>query len=403
MALALDGVKVLELTRVGPGAFCTMMLADMGAEVLKIEPPPSGALAGSGASPGADEARKLATSFTNRNKKSLTLNLKMPAGQEVLQSLAEKYDVLVEGFRPGVMQRLGADYETLSKINPGLVYCSLSGFGQDGPYRNFPAHDLNFLALSGVLDLVGPREGPPSIPMNIIADYAGASMHGALGIMFALFARSTTGKGQLVDISYLDTTISLLAATPNVRDYFADGTIPGRAKGVFGGDFAYYSVYKTKDDKQLSIGCTEPWLWHNVCDSLERPQWKDCAMKMGDFSNPPAERHSQVKKELQQILLTKTRDEWYDFFTKHDVCVGKVYDVPEVFSDPQVKHRNMAIELDHPQAGKVTHAGVAIKLSDTPGSVRAFAPSLGQHTDEILQNAGMTASQISELRAKKVV
>ena len=126
-------------------------------------------------------------------------------------------------------------------------------------------------------------------------------------------------------------------------------------------------------------------------------------MEMGDFSNPPAERHSQVKKELQQILLTKTRDEWYEFFTKHDVCVGKVYDVPEVFSDPQVKHRNMAIELDHPQAGKVTHAGVAIKLSDTPGSVRAFAPSLGQHTDEILQNAGMTASQISELRAKKVV
>ena len=195
MALALDGIKVLELTRVGPGAFCTMMLADMGAEVLKIEPPPTGKLAGSGASPKLDEARKLATSFTNRNKKSLTLNLKDPAGQDVLHALAKEYDVLVEGFRPGVMQRLGGDYETLRAINPGIVYCSLSGYGQDGPYRNFPAHDLNYLSLSGVLDLIGPPEGPPSIPLNIIADYAGASMHGALGIMFALFARQQDRPG----------------------------------------------------------------------------------------------------------------------------------------------------------------------------------------------------------------
>ncbi len=403
MALALDGIKVLELTRVGPGAFCTMMLADMGAEVLKIEPPPAGKLAGSGASPKPDEARKLATSFTNRNKKSLALNLKDPAGQDILHALAKEYDVLVEGFRPGVMQRLGGDYETLRAINPGLVYCSLSGYGQDGPYRNFPAHDLNYLSLSGVLDLIGPPEGPPSIPLNIIADYAGASMHGALGIMFALFARQQTGQGQVVDIAYLDTTISLLAATPTVRDYFADGTMPGRAKGVFGGGYAYYSVYQTKDGKQLSIGCTEPWLWNNVCKALDRPDWKDCGMKTGDFSQHSTSRHQQVKKELQDILLTKTRDEWYDFFTQADVCVGKVYDVPEVFADPQVQHREMTVELDHPQAGKVTQAGVAIKLSDTPGSIRSFAPALGQHTDEVLGDVGLSAQQIAQLREKHVV
>ncbi len=403
MAGALDGIKVLELTRVGPGAFCTMMLADMGAQVLKVEAPPSGKLAGSGASPTPDQARKLATNFTNRNKKSVTLNLKDAEGQAILQDLARDYDVLVEGFRPGVMQRLGGDYATLSTLNPRLVYCSLSGFGQDGPYREYPAHDLNYLSLGGVLNLIGQPEGPPAIPLNIIADYAGASMHGVTGIMFALFARERTGKGQFVDVSYLDTTISLLAATPNVRDYFAEGTMPGRGKGVFGGGFAYYSVYNTRDNKQLSIGCTEPWLWNNLCDALDRPDWKDCGMKAGDFSQTTTDRHQQVRRELQAVLMTRTRDEWYELLTKADVCVGKVYDVPEVFDDPQVRHRQMAVELDHPQAGKVTQAGVAVKLSDTPGAIRSFAPSIGQHTQEVLGGLGYSRAQIAALREKRVV
>ena len=403
MAGALDGIKVLELTRVGPGAFCTMMLADMGAQVLKVEAPPSGKLAGSGASPTPDQARKLATNFTNRNKKSVTLNLKEAAGQAILHNLATDYDVLVEGFRPGVMQRLGGDYATLSELNPRLVYCSLSGFGQDGPYRDYPAHDLNYLALAGVLGLIGQPEGPPAIPLNIIADYAGASMHGVTGIMFALFARERTGKGQLVDVSYLDTTISLLAATPNVRDYFAEGTLPGRGKGVFGGGFAYYSVYNTRDNKQLSIGCTEPWLWHNLCDALGHPDWKDCGMQAGDFSQTTTDRHQQVRRELQAVLMTKTRDKWYELLTRADVCVGKVYDVPEVFDDPQVRHRQMAVELDHPQAGKVVQAGVAVKLSDTPGAIHSFAPSIGQHTQEVLGSLGYSAAQIAELRDKRVV
>lgn len=403
MAGALDGIKILELTRVGPGAFCTMMLGDMGAEVLKIEAPPSGKLAGSGASPKPEQARRLATSFTNRNKKSMTLNLKDPAGQAVLQDLAKSYDVLVEGFRPGVMKRLGGDYETLSKLNPRLVYCSLSGYGQDGPYKDFPAHDLNYLSLAGVANLIGPTEGPPSIPLNIIADYAGASMHGVTGIMFALFARERTGKGQFVDVSYLDTTISLLAATPNVRDYFGDGVVPARGKGVFGGGHAFYSFYETKDNKMITIGCTEPWLWENLCDALNRPDLKDCGMKEGDFSGPPSERHAYARQELQKLFLTKTREEWFDILTKADVCVGKVYDVPEVFQDPQVKHRQMAVELDHPVAGKVTQAGIAVKLSNTPGSIRSFAPALGQHTEEVLRSIGYNEGKIAELREKRVV
>jgi crotonobetainyl-CoA:carnitine CoA-transferase CaiB-like acyl-CoA transferase len=403
MAGALDGIKILELTRVGPGAFCTMMLADMGAEVLKIEAPPSGKLAGSGASPKPEDARKLATSFTNRNKKSMTLNLKDPAGQAILQELAKSYDVLVEGFRPGVMQRLGGDYETLKKLNPRLIYCALSGYGQDGPYRDYPAHDLNYLSLAGVANLIGQPEGPPAIPLNIVADYAGASMHGVAGIMFALFARERTGKGQFVDVSYLDTTISLLAATPNARDYFADDVMPARGKGLFGGGYAYYGFYETKDRKMITIGCTEPWLWENLCDAINRPDLKDCGMKAGDFSGYTTERHTYARAELQTLFLTKTREEWFDILTKADVCVGKVYDVPEVFQDPQVRHRQMAVELDHPVAGKVTHAGVAVKLSNTPGSIRSFAPALGENTEDVLRGIGYSAAKIAELREKRVV
>src|SRR5262249_25330024 len=181
MAGALDGITVLELTRVSPGSFCTMILADMGADVLKIETPPAlGQSSGSGRS--SDDEHQAAFSYVNRNKRSLSLNLKAPEGQTILHQLAAQVDILVEGFRPGVMQRLNADYATLSEINPRLVYCSLSGFGQDGPYRNLPAHDLNYLGLSGVLHLIGEVGRPPAVPLNIIADYGGAAMHGVVGI-----------------------------------------------------------------------------------------------------------------------------------------------------------------------------------------------------------------------------
>ena len=404
MAGPLDGVKVLELTRVGPGAFCTMMLADMGADVLKIEPPPTGALRGSGASPGPDEARTLATSFTNRNKRSLTLNLKSPDGQEILHALVREHDVLVEGFRPGVMERLGGGYERVSKLNPRLVFCALSGFGQDGPYRDRPAHDLNFLALAGVLDLIGEPDAEPAIPLNIIADYAGASMHGFAGIVLALLARERTGRGQLVDVSYLDTTISLsCAATPVVRDWFSDRVMPGRGKGVFAGRHAYYGTYRTRDGKRISVGCTEPWLWNNFCDVVNRPHLKECGMKLGDFSRPASEAHTAARKELEELFLTRDRDQWYELLVEADVCAGPVYTVPEVFDDPQVRHRQMALALEHPEAGTVTQAGIAIKLSETPGEVRSFAPHIGQHTGDVLDSLGYSEADVARLREQRIV
>ena len=350
MSGPLEGIRVLELIRVGPGAYCSMMLGDMGAEVLKIETPPSGQLAGSGTSPGPEQAKRLATSYTNRNKKSLTLNLKSEEGQAVLHRLVKDYDVLVEGFRPGVMARLGGDYETLSAINPRLVYCSLSGFGQDGPYKSFPAHDLNYLSLAGVLNLLGEPGRRPAIPLNLVADFAGASMHGALGIMFALFARERTGKGQHVDVSYLDTTIALMAATPNVQGYLAEGVVPERGKGVFAGNHVYYGSYETKNGKLVTIACTEPHLWGNFCDAVGKPHLKACAQKGGEFAEFAGQAHAEARAELEPMFLTKTREEWFEILTKADVCVGKVYDVPEVFDDPHVKHRGMSLELEHPVA-----------------------------------------------------
>jgi crotonobetainyl-CoA:carnitine CoA-transferase CaiB-like acyl-CoA transferase len=229
----LEGIKILELIRVAPGAFCTMMLADMGAEVLKIETPPTDTSEIPTAQ-AADEARRAAFQFVNRNKQSIAINLKHAVGQKILHRLAADADVLVEGFRPGVMARLGGDYATLSQINPRLVYCSLSGFGQDGPYRTLPAHDINYLSIGGVLNLIGEPGRPPAIPLNIVADYAGASMHGVVGILLALLARQQTGRGQWVDVSYLDTTISLLAATPMLRDFFFNGSSCGRGEGALG-------------------------------------------------------------------------------------------------------------------------------------------------------------------------
>ena len=197
----LAGLRVVELAGIGPGPFAAMMLADMGAEVLKIDSPDPHR-------PDGDEwARRTIHAFTNRNKRSLTLDMKKPEGQAIFRKLAAGADVIVEGFRPGVMKRLGADYETVRALNPRVVYCSLSGFGQDGPYRNSPAHDMNYLSLAGVLGLIGEPDRKPVIPLNLVADYAGASLHGALGIMLALFARERTGRGQHVDVSYLDTTV----------------------------------------------------------------------------------------------------------------------------------------------------------------------------------------------------
>src|SRR5437867_2944566 len=374
-----------------------MMLADMGAEVLKIETPePDRAIS-------EEWVRRTIHTFVNRNKRSMTLNLKSPEGQAVFRKLSTTADVIVEGFRPGVMKRFGADYESLRALNPRLVYCSLSGFGQDGPYRNYPAHDMNYPSPAGVLSRIAETDRKPVIPLNLVADYAGASLHGALGIVLALFARERTGRGQHVDVSYLDTTVSLLAATPNMRFFFSDVMAPRRGEGFLGGSYLYYAIYETRDDKLLTIGCTEPWLWENFCKAIGRPDFVKHARKPDQFVRAANAEEDAARREIEAVIKTRTRDEWYEILVKADVCVGKVYDVEEMVRDPQINHRQMIIETQHPTHGRVRQVGVAIKLSETPGSVRSAAPLAGEHTDVVLRDIGMSAAEIAGLRAKKVV
>lgn len=392
----LDGIKILELARVPPAELPGMMFADMGADVLKIETPPDEAEE-------PDWQRRAAFAYVNRNKRSLALNLKAAEGRDIFTRLAAQADVIIEGFRPGVMKRLGADYAAISAVNPRIVYCSLSGFGHNGPYRDYPAHDMNYLSLAGVLNLIGEPDRKPAIPLNIVADYAGASMHGALGIMFALFARERTGRGQHVDVSYLDTSIALLAATPNMRFFFSDGLAPKRGAGFLGGSYPYYAIYDTKDGKLLTIGCTEPWLWENFCKAIGRPDFVRFARKPDQFVRAANAEEVRAREDIEAIIRTRTRDEWFEILVKADVCVGKVYEPEEMVADPQVQARDMVVEVEHPVHGKIREFGIPIKLSGTPGTVRSAAPHTGEHTDAVLGALGLQPAEIQALRGKKVV
>ncbi|OGL12098.1 MAG: hypothetical protein A3I17_11220 [Candidatus Rokubacteria bacterium RIFCSPLOWO2_02_FULL_72_37] len=393
----LDGIKILELARVPPAEFPGMLLADVGADVLKIETPePDRPL-------GEEWVRRTIHTFTNRNKRSMTLNMKAPEGQALFRRLASAADVIVEGFRPGVMKRLGADYEAIARLNPRIVYCSLSGFGQDGPYSNYPAHDMNYLSLAGVLGLIGEPDRKPAIPLNLVADYAGASMHGALGIVLALFARERTGRGQHVDVAYLDTSVSLLAATPNMRFFFSDGLAPRRGEGFLGGSYPYYAIYETRDGKLLTIGCTEPWLWNNFCKAIGRPDLERFARKPDQFVRAANEEEDAARREIEGIIKSRDRDEWYELLVRADVCVGKVYDVEEMVRDPQINHRQMIVDVQHPTHGRVRQVGIAIKLSDTPGTIRSAAPLPNEHTDAVLAELGLSSAEVAKLREQAII
>ena len=251
--------------------------------------------------------------------------------------------------------------------------------------------------------LIGEPGRKPVFPLNLVADYAGASMHGALGIMLALFARERTGRGQHVDVSYLDTSVALLAATPNMRFFWSDGWAPKRGEGFLGGSYPYYAVYETRDGKLLTIGCTEPWLWANFCKAIDRQDFVKFARQHDQFVRAANAEEVRCREEIEAIIRTRTRDEWYDFLVKADVCVGKVYDPDEMVRDPQVQARDMVVEIHHPRHGKVRQFGQPIKLSETPGGARTAAPYTGEHTDQVLRELGASEDEIKALRDKKVV
>ena len=372
---ALQGITVVEIAGTTAGGFCTMVLACMGAEVLKVEAPDAG-------------ERTVVDAYLDRNKKSLGLEFNSPAGQDILHRLAETADVLVESLRPGEMLELNADYPTLSRINPGLIYCSLSGYGQTGPYRDLPGADITYLAMSGVLELIGEVGRPPAIPLDLIADYGGAAMHGAAGILMALYARGNSGRGQHVEVSHLDATLSMLAASPLMVPFFDRGVTPRRGQGPYSGRYAFYTTYDTQDGKLLSVGSSEPWLWRNLCEALGRPDLSSWSRGPEHLTRGPTAEETRVREELQAVFRQRSRDEWLAYLADKNVCVGPVNSLSEVFDDPQVRHRDMLVQYEDAEGNSVRQVGMGIKLSDTPGRFRSPAPRPGQHTDEILSDLG---------------
>lgn len=399
--LALDGITILDLSGGYPPAFGTQILGDLGAEVINIEGRPARTEPPAGVTD--EEVRRAAAYRTsNRNKKSIGLNLKSEAGRHVFYQLAETADVIVDPFRPGVTKRLGIDYPTINKINPRIIYCSITGYGQDGPYRDLPGHDINYISIAGALSLIGEAGSQPVIPLNLLADFGGAALHATIGILAALMARVQTGKGQYLDISYTDSVISLL--TFIASSYFQSNVVPQRGELRLGGSYPYYTIYRTKDGKFITIGCSEPWLWANLCRAIGKEEFIPFHLEPEhDFHPPEDEKWQEISTYLKQHFLTKTRDEWFEFLSKKDVPIGKVHSLDEVFADPQVLHRQMVIEVEHPTVGKIKQVGMAIKLSDTPGKVRSLPPVFGEHTNEILIGLGYSEQRINELRQEEAV
>jgi len=382
----LEGIRVLDLTRLAPGPFCTMLLADMGADVIVVEEPPG---VGRRFDGGAQSEHARAFNALGRNKRSIGLNLKDPKAQEAFLRLADKADVVVEGFRPGVVKRLGVDYETLSKRNPRIIFCSLSGYGQTGPYASLVGHDINYISLGGALGAIGWPGTPPAIPLNVIADFAGGGLYAAFGILVAVIAREKTGRGQWVDMAMSDGVASLMTFIAQM--YFGNNHVVKPGVELLNGGAPFYYSYECADGKWLSIGCLEPWFWTELCKAM------DCEQFIPEQMN--REKYPEMFDYLRAKFKERTRDQWFEELRRHDICVAPVLALDEVFQDPHVLARGMLAELPHPEFGAVRQVGVGPKLSDTPGAVRTLAPKRGEHTDALLREAGYTATDIESLRA----
>lgn len=388
MPLALEGIKILDMAWLGPGPFCSFMLGDLGADIIHIyeaHPERRGGpvlMLFDPSRPGL------------RNCRTMGLDLKSDAGKQVFTDLARTADVVMEGFRPGVVHRLGVDYETVKKVNPGVIYASLSGYGQDGPYRDKVGHDINYTALSGLLGLTGPKGGAPVIPGAVIGDFLGG-MSAAVGILSALVSRDRTGKGQYIDMSMTDALVELTSM--EINNYLQNkSVVPRKGETMFTGQYAWYNVYETKDGKYLSIGSLEPWFFANLCQLMECEEFIPHEFDQG-------EKREEIKGFFREKFLTRNRDEWLELLGQKDVCVAPVYDIDELENDPHLIARRMIVESDHPDKGRVKHVGSMHKLSESPIEVRNWATTSNQHTDEILREIGYDDYRIDKLRQADVI
>jgi alpha-methylacyl-CoA racemase len=385
----LQGVRVLDLSRLLPGPFATLVLADLGADVVKVEDPQGG-----------DSLRWLPPLVgeqsgyfhaINRNKRSATLDLRRPEGAAAFLRLARGADVVVESFRPGVLDRLGVGWEALHAANPRLVLCSISGYGQDGPYRERAGHDLDYAAIAGVLALNGPPERP--LPLGVqVADLAGGAWPAVAGILAALVRRGATGEGAHVDVSMTEGALALLAM--HLGAAAARGAPLARGEEMLNGRAACYAVYRTKDGRFAALGALEPKFFAAFCAAVGRPELAE--RHLDDDGRGP-------RAELEAIFASRTREEWARFAAEHDVCVAPVLEGDEPRADPQLRARGAFVEVETPWEGRAL-PGVAspVRLRGYEAPLRA-APRLGEHTAAVLREAGVSDEELAALRAAGVV
>jgi crotonobetainyl-CoA:carnitine CoA-transferase CaiB-like acyl-CoA transferase len=392
----LAGVRVLDLSRLLPGGFCSLLLADYGADVLKVEDtrlgdyirwlPPSVA----GAAPSAASALFLAL---NRNKRSIRIDLKQDAGREVLLALVREHDVVLESFRPGVLDRLGVGYEAMRAVNPAIVYCAITGYGQDGPLRDRPGHDMNYLGRVGLLGLTGARDGPPVQAAGQIADLGGGALMAAFGILAALREAERTGAGQLVDVAMADGALSWLALV--AARYLADGELPERGGLELAGGLLCYRPYACADG-WVTLGALEQKFWAAWCRGVGRED-----LVAEQFAAPGSAAHAAV----EAIFAARTRAEWEAFAAEHECCLEPVLELDEALSSEQVLARGMVAGLDQPGVAEpVQLLGAPVRLSRTPADCnRLPGPALGEHTGAVLRAAGYDDAQIERLVASGAV
>jgi alpha-methylacyl-CoA racemase len=411
MGLPLKGIRVLDLSRLLPGGFCSLLLADFGADVLKVEDTGQGDYI-RWAPPyyeGAENSAKSAMFLSlNRNKRSIRIDLKSEAGREVLLHLVGEYDVVLESFRPGVLDRLGVGYERMREVNPGVVYCAISGYGQSGPKRDASGHDMNYLGLIGLLGLTGEADGVGGHPIQSagqIADLGGGALMAAFGILAALRERdgapaqpahgetparsavAGSGEGQLVDVSMADGALSWLAMVAG--QYFADGVVPKRGEQMLAGSIICYRPYECADG-WVSLGALEPKFWQAWCRGVER---EDLIEKQ--FEKPGSEAHAQVV----EVFKGRTQAQWQQFASEHDCCLEPVLELDEALASELIRERKMVVTLDQPGVeGGVSQLGIPVRLGRTPGEHnRLPGPALGEHTEDVLRDAGYSDEQIVEL------
>jgi alpha-methylacyl-CoA racemase len=396
MTLPLEGIRVLDLSRLLPGGFCSLLLADFGADVLKVEDTGMGDYlrwSAPGYDGASDSAKSALFLSLNRGKRSIRVDLKSAEGREVLLRLVAEADVVLESFRPGVLDRLGVGYEVMRDVNPGIVYCAITGYGQDGPNRDRSGHDMNYLGLVGLLGLTGERDGPPVQAAGQIADLGGGALMAAFGILAALRERDRSGEGQLVDVSMADGALSWLALV--AARYLADEVTPRRGDLELAGGLVCYRPYACADG-WVTLGALEPKFWAAWCGGVGR---EDLVERQFD---PPG---SETHREVQAIFARRTRAEWRAFAAERDCCLEPVLALDEALDSELVRAREMVVELDQPGATRpVRLLGVPVKLGRTPGDPRrAPGPALGEHTREVLAALGYSDERIAALEESGAV